>query len=188
MLPPKNRLHLFCMMTCLLPSAGCLGPSGIPGSNAVVTTLPTNEPSPLPTGVPTYIPQPAATIYPPLTQPIPYVTPLYPTVRATPYPARIYMPYQRASYLPYGARFPASISDSPEPSDPSVIAFSHYTDPFFSVDYPPGMERHETRICPLYQRERTCCPDRGSQQFFPGFLRQLPAEPPDHCSSGPRVP
>lgn len=136
MLPP-DRLHLFCMMFCLLVCAGCLGLSSNPGSSAAVTTPPTNEPAPLPTQVPAYMPQPVATTLPYETRPAPSITRAYSTVRVTPYPTRTYMlPYQRSSYLPFGAGFPESVSNSPEPSDPSAITFSHYTDPYFSVDYP----------------------------------------------------
>ncbi len=93
-----------------------------------MTPLPTNEPTPLPTlatvpstPVPTY-----ATI------PLTYGTPVYPVYTlpsyVTPYQTP-YAPYRQPGYTP-------SQYAVPEPSNPADIAFQHYSDSNFGIDYP----------------------------------------------------
>jgi len=157
------------MMICLLLCTGCLGPSGTPGGSAAVTTLPTNEPTPIPTQAPAYIPQPVATTIPYVTPSLPYLAPTYATVRVTPYQTRAYMPYQRSSYLPYGAGFSVSASDPTEPADPSAITFSHYTDPFFSVDYPSTWNITKPGYVFFTSGSRRVVLTAEVNNFLPGF-------------------
>jgi hypothetical protein len=158
---PGFRTCFVLVLTCLFITAGCLNPSGSsPGG--VVTTLPTNEPTPLTTIV-TAPPSPSPTPYE--TIPVTYSNPVYPvytpTAYVTPYQTRYvpyrqptyspnqmpgYSPYQQTGYIPSrstGYRPPGLLPGYtssqyavPEPSNPADLVFQHYSDQNFGIDYP----------------------------------------------------